>query len=236
MHDNKSTTALPAVPSAAPGVHEKVYELCMRLGRGSVLDAPAGAGSLARRLADAGCSVQAFDIDVSVAAAGPDVPYTQGNLDNDLPYSAGSFDLVVCVEAIEHIEDVYHAFREFARVLKPGGRLIVTTPNIQSCLSRVKFFLFGSCRTFDSLIKTSQGVAAHIHPVGFPELEYALRKAGFMIEKIETNRYLGACRPLRAILTAAFRWGNALLNRAYNPALCTETLLFGEIVIVQAYR
>ena len=224
------------MPHAAPGVHEKVLELCGSLRTGMVLDAPAGPGALARALAGEGWIVRAFDSNAAYASTIPDIPYTHGDLDAALPFAAESFDCVTCVEGVEHIEDLYHLLRECRRVLKAEGRLIVTTPNILCLASRVKYFLFGSYRYFDSRINADRAGAAHIHPVSFPELEYALRKTGFVIERIETNRYLGACRAVRAILTRLFRCGNTLLNRAYNPALCTETLLFGEIVIVQARR
>ncbi len=52
------------------------------------------------------------------------------------PYSDASFDTVVCSEVIEHLKyDPAHMLREINRVLKPGGRLILTTPNITSVMA-----------------------------------------------------------------------------------------------------
>ena len=49
------------------------------------------------------------------------------------PYADASFDTVVCSEVIEHLKyDPAHMLREINRVLKPGGRFILTTPNITS--------------------------------------------------------------------------------------------------------
>jgi len=45
-----------------------------------------------------------------------------------LPFAAGVFDAVLCSEVIEHISDDRQAVRELARVLKPGGRLILSVP------------------------------------------------------------------------------------------------------------
>jgi SAM-dependent methyltransferase len=45
-----------------------------------------------------------------------------------LPFGDGSFDVVVCSEVLEHIEDNRAAVRELVRVLKPGGDLVVTVP------------------------------------------------------------------------------------------------------------
>jgi SAM-dependent methyltransferase len=49
---------------------------------------------------------------------------------SDLPFPEASFDLVHCRWLIEHLEDPLIAFREFARVLRPGGWLLVLTPNV----------------------------------------------------------------------------------------------------------
>ncbi|HXF69216.1 MAG TPA: class I SAM-dependent methyltransferase [Thermoflexus sp.] len=46
-----------------------------------------------------------------------------------LPFPAHTFDLVLCTWVIEHLPDPLTAFREIARVLKPGGALLLITPN-----------------------------------------------------------------------------------------------------------
>ncbi len=45
-----------------------------------------------------------------------------------LPFSDGAFDVVLCSEVLEHVEDDRRAVRELVRVLKPGGDLVVTVP------------------------------------------------------------------------------------------------------------
>lgn len=49
-----------------------------------------------------------------------------------LPYANGSFDLIVCKWVVEHLEDPAQEFRECTRVLRPGGVLVVLTPNARS--------------------------------------------------------------------------------------------------------
>lgn len=46
----------------------------------------------------------------------------------DMPYPADSFDLAVCLDVIEHLEDDLRALRELRRVVAPGGSLLVTVP------------------------------------------------------------------------------------------------------------
>ena len=49
--------------------------------------------------------------------------------DQPLPYADGRFDLIWCSEVIEHLRDPRFSVGEFRRVLKPGGTMVLTTPN-----------------------------------------------------------------------------------------------------------
>jgi SAM-dependent methyltransferase len=53
-----------------------------------------------------------------------------------ISFASGSFDYVVCFQVIEHIEDDSEFVREVARVLRPGGKFIVSTPNAPMSLTR----------------------------------------------------------------------------------------------------
>ncbi|MDQ7815045.1 MAG: class I SAM-dependent methyltransferase [Patescibacteria group bacterium] len=59
-----------------------------------------------------------------------------------LPYADGTVDVITCNALIEHVHGLHkHLFSEFARVLAPGGIVIVTTPNIAMLLKRLRFFV-----------------------------------------------------------------------------------------------
>lgn len=98
-----------------------------------------------------------------------------------LPYPDATFDVVISVEVVEHVQDQFHFCREILRVLKPGGTAIVTTPNILNLNARVRFLHWGFATLFDPLSLSSTDVvhtSGHIHPVSYYYLAYALLHAG----------------------------------------------------------
>jgi SAM-dependent methyltransferase len=58
----------------------------------------------------------------------PDARLAELAPDAALPFGDGSFDLVLCAETIEHVRDVQLLLSEIRRVLRPGGKLALTTP------------------------------------------------------------------------------------------------------------
>jgi len=108
-----------------------------------VLEIGATPGQFTEILVDAGYRVTATDLFPEQRAAlwqrlGVAVQFC--NLDEQpLPYPDESFDVVVFSEVIEHLTaSPLHALREMARVLRPGGRLIVSTPNQHYLKSRLR--------------------------------------------------------------------------------------------------
>jgi 2-polyprenyl-3-methyl-5-hydroxy-6-metoxy-1,4-benzoquinol methylase len=97
-----------------------------------VLDAGSGEGFGAVRLREAGATVVALDYDAFAmahhAAAHPQVPGLRGNL-VALPVRDGSFDVVVSLQTVEHVWDQEGFVRECVRVLRPGGTVVLSTPN-----------------------------------------------------------------------------------------------------------
>jgi SAM-dependent methyltransferase len=103
---------------------------------------PAGHGSIAHRLKRLGFEVSACDLYPELFEL-KDVDIRKGDLDSRLPYDDGSFDHVVCVEGLEHIENPANAIREFSRLMKPGGTIVVSVPNIMNIEERLKWLFTG---------------------------------------------------------------------------------------------
>jgi SAM-dependent methyltransferase len=97
-----------------------------------VLDLGCGAGRFLRALQRAGA--QPVGVEIAEAAAerargnAPDADVRLLEPDGSLPLGHGEIDLVWCSEVLEHIADTGHALLEARRVLRPGGRLLVTVP------------------------------------------------------------------------------------------------------------
>jgi ubiquinone/menaquinone biosynthesis C-methylase UbiE len=76
------------------------------------------------------CKVVGVDLDPRVAPMFHS-EFHLGSL-SKIPLESGSFDLVFCEYVVEHLDDPEAAFQEMRRVLKPGGRILVLTPNLFS--------------------------------------------------------------------------------------------------------
>lgn len=123
---------------AAPGVHRRVLDLMRNEPRGRVLDLGAGKGNISTELKKLDFHVIACDINPQLFRI-KGIRCDYADLNQKLPYETESFDYVMCVEVIEHLENPHHVIREIARVLRPEGKVVVTTPNIANFYSRLHF-------------------------------------------------------------------------------------------------
>ena len=113
--------------------HEAAYHALMPFVIGArVVEAGSGEGYGAGLLATVARSVSALELDPTAAAHTAkhygDVSTVRGNLAS-MPYAPGSVDVVACLQTIEHLWDQPQFIAECARVLRPAGTLLMTTPN-----------------------------------------------------------------------------------------------------------
>jgi SAM-dependent methyltransferase len=98
--------------------------------RGRVLDDGCGLGLYLERLASqaqSACGVE-FDADRARQAAGRGLRVARATAEH-LPFPGLSYDLILSHEVLEHVADDRRALEEIARVLRPGGRVILFVPN-----------------------------------------------------------------------------------------------------------
>ena len=136
-----------------------------------ILDIPAGNGLLSKELRRLGGNVVSGDIN------NEDPSYSYVDMEEPFPFKNEQFDAVICLEGIEHTMHPEILFSELSRVLKSGGLLIISTPNIQCFYSRFQFLCTGYLFQFDpfdnSPLKPNiSGDKGHISPVSYSQLRY----------------------------------------------------------------
>jgi SAM-dependent methyltransferase len=140
-----------------------------------VLDLGCGAGRFVAALAQAGADPVGVEIAGAALerarrnAPGADLRLVEA--DGSLPLEHGSVDLVWCSEVLEHVADTEHLLLEARRVLRPGGRLLLTVP----FHGRVKAALIGLLR-FDQHFDP---IGQHLRFYTRTSLARTLERAGF---------------------------------------------------------
>ena len=104
------------------------------------LDFPAGNGVTSAHLKNLGAEVVAIDLFPELFRV-EGLFAQHGDLSDRFQVESNSIDFAVCQEGIEHVGGQDHVFSEFARVVKPGGTLLLTTPNYSSLKAKLSYLL-----------------------------------------------------------------------------------------------
>jgi SAM-dependent methyltransferase len=211
------------------------------------LDAPCGAGALAAELAGRGFDVGGADVDAAADGL-PGIKFKLTDLEGTLPWENAHFDAVFSLEGFEHLENGFHLLREFNRVLKTGGVLLLTTPNIVSLRSRMRFF--GSGFFHKDALPLNESARHPLHHIGlstFPEIRYALHTTGFQLEDRAHTRI----KPVSLLYAVYVPWmwlytliafrrekdpAQRIRNREIRARLFSFSLLFGENLVFFARK
>jgi SAM-dependent methyltransferase len=240
---------LPASAFAEPAVlqtHQVVYDLLRaRVKTGTVLDAPCRTGVFTRRLVDS-AAYRVAAMDVERRPGVPDVDFRIGSLNDRLPFPNDCFDAVVSIEGVEYLQQPCHFVRECNRVLRPGGVLIVTAPNISSLRSRWRWFVTGFHNKSGYPLDEKEGCGDQMRMLSFPELRYMLHTSGFQIQRISTNRssainwLYGTLVPLQFSFSLLSFWRTAKTEEHRRQVveilrqMMSVPILFGESMIIVA--
>jgi SAM-dependent methyltransferase len=249
--ENQPNTAPPdstraPAPIARLEIHETVARILDPLPRGKLLDVPAGEGALSLSLAAAGFVVQACDLYPEIFRA-PGIEVRRGDLSGTLPYADAEFQYITCLEGLEHIENPHQAIREFARMLAPGGHIVISVPNILNIEERVKWLLNGYTSHFKPISAEhlrmrheqwgeKEEVVLHINPIAYTELRYILEKYGFEV----LGTYRDKPKPniwLYWPLVATIRFFNSLKSKSkrrerWADELASDAVLLGGNTLV----
>ncbi len=164
-----------------------------------VIDMPAGNGVTSEILLELGSRVEAYDLFPEYFLL-KDIECKKADINAGLPIEDGHADFVICQEGIEHFNDQLKMFSEFSRVLKIGGKLIITTPSISNLAAKLSYSLFESeyyhklmpPNEIDSVWfgdKVNKKIYyGHIFLIGMQKMRVLGRVSGFKISRINFMR------------------------------------------------
>lgn len=147
--------------------------------QGSILDAGSGRGGWIRRLATSQkiTSIHSVDIVDDGASKLPGVKFSLVDLSKDaLPLKDNELDWVFAVEVLEHLANPRHFINEASRVLKNGGKLVISTPSNDSLRAKISFMLRGY---FPAFCDHDYHGSGHITPVFMHDLKRISKEAHF---------------------------------------------------------
>jgi SAM-dependent methyltransferase len=153
-----------------------------------ILDMPAGNGLAADQLRTLGHRVTCADINREK----PD--YIFADLNERLPFADGEFDAVLCTEGIEHTLTPHGLIAELCRVTRLGGRIVLSTPNVQCAFSRFQFMCTGSFYQFSPLSGRhlppgEMKDRGHISPMSYLQLRYFFQYHGAKLTDVSADRW-----------------------------------------------
>jgi 2-polyprenyl-3-methyl-5-hydroxy-6-metoxy-1,4-benzoquinol methylase len=143
---------------------------------GRVLEFGAGTGTLIARLTaeSAVGTLTGADLLPRPEGIAHQVEWIQADLNVPLPCADASFDAIISTEVIEHLENPRAVFRELSRLLRPGGSLLLTTPNQESIRSIASLIARGHFVAF-----LDESYPAHLTALVRRDLERLCSETGF---------------------------------------------------------
>ena len=219
------------------------------------LDIGAGSGDLLKLLRQTWPAMQADACDYHIERfALEDVNIVQLDLNaHPLPYPDASFDLVTCSEVLEHVENYRAVLREIHRVLKPGGLMVVTTPNVLNMKSRLRYLVCGFVNLFGPLPVKNQdrfATSGHVTPIPYFYLAHAMLDCDFRDLQLATDKLQGSSRLLNILFAplVCFGWSQFLRlernryhtlgkeNEPYVAQHNSQTIRLGRTIVVSAFK
>ncbi len=152
--------------------HYVALDALKKLKPGKLLELGIGNGRMLEQAQLLGYEVQGVDIDENFLSISKKKGFNVKKLDlnNSLPFKDGSFDYVMSFEVLEHIPNFKKTIQEINRVLKKGGKAILSTPNCG--LWRYRFALLFT----GNMPPEYDGAEGHVNHYSFNQWKKMLEK------------------------------------------------------------
>jgi SAM-dependent methyltransferase len=172
-----------------PEIYTKVLALLPQERGAKILDVGAGQGYFSQLASEKGYAVEACDFNPN-SFRPKDIPFRAVDINEGIPFADETFDVVVSIEVIEHLENHARFMRELLRVTRKGGTIIITTPNVLHIAARWSFFLLGytSCARNPLDPYSSEHHMQHTNPITLPQLLYLLERFGGELVDVTAER------------------------------------------------
>jgi SAM-dependent methyltransferase len=233
--------------NTSKNTHNVVADLLPKQNLQKVLDIPSGAGAFTQRLIKNKIEVHSADIENLMQVSNEH--FRRADMNQDLPYPDGFFDAVVCIDGIEHLERPFDFIRESCRILKKGGSVIISTPNINSLRSRWRWFWTSHHnKNKVPLNENKPSFLHHINMMSYQRLRYMLHSSGFQVDVVTTNRVKGVSWLYAVFIPVSYLFTKFVYNKEEKDPvqrkvngeivkhLFGSSLLFGETMIIRALK
>jgi SAM-dependent methyltransferase len=215
-----------------PGTHSRFFEYFKSKNHPTslrILDVGAGHGAFTKKLFEEGYKVQACDL-FPEEFQYKEVVCDKVDITKKFPYEDNSFDIVIAIEVTEHILDHEVFFSELNRIIKPSGCFYISTPNILSLKSRIRFFSIGFPYSFRELEKGNYNGLQHVASLTYDQYHYLAVKFGFLKPLVDVDKIQGSSFWLMVFLFP-FIYIYTFLKKA--PKLHnTRKLLLGRLLFL----
>lgn len=243
---------------------ERYFRSLKDLSGKTVIDVFAGKGKSTQVIREMGAHIEAYDLFPEFFEV-EGMTCKKADMANGLPIEDSYADIALFQEGIEHLPDQLNALREFNRVLKPSGKLILTTPNISHLRAKLSNLLVENeiynkmpISETDAIWysgETPQEVYyGHIFLIGVQKLRVLAKLTGFDITKVHavkfsrSSLFLGIFYPI-ILLTNLLAFARSVgrdkqLDRGWKIAVYGEalklnlspTILFGKHLFIELQK
>lgn len=135
------------------------------------------------------------------------------NFSKEIKLGDKSVDLILAGEIIEHIRNPFTFIRECNRVLKKGGQIIITTPNICSFKNRIKM-IFGKLPEYCAEPLDDDSYERHIVDFSLKRLEDVMTTCGFKVILRKSNGIIVRATKVFPIPLTPVAFGETLIIKA----------------------